>query len=232
MDNREQWLERRKQSIGASDAVVLVMGELYGRTQVDILTDKLGLLTRFIGDNPDIRAGNTYEPLAVQAYRDETGNHVNYRPDDPERLTYRAGLYCHASLDAVEVMNDYTLRVIEVKAPRERRARDTELDGPLQSWVIQTQFQLAVIRAAGIENVVGARILVWHREEARIHWHEVPDEPEDRARAASWIGLCADWYERHVCCGEPLGEMQPIDLEKLKADNPEIPWDRYEKQGG
>lgn len=307
MDNREQWLERRRTSIGASDAAILIMGELYGRTQVDVLKDKLGLSTNSWADNsPDIRAGNLYEPLAVEAYRHSTGNAVNHKPDDPERLTYRTGLYIHASLDAVEILPNNTLRVIEVKAPREGRARDTEVDGPLQSWVVQVQFQLAVIRAAGIPGVIGARVVVWHREEARIHWHDVPDSPEDQARAAGWLDMAADWYERHVCCGEPLAEMQPIelwksdtevdltgsvqgtivseyakacdalkaaeeikreaalaladvaeahrarkiiadgyrltrivnkgrkslDMERAKAENPGIPWDSYEKQGG
>jgi hypothetical protein len=132
-------------------------------------------------------------------------------------LTYHAGPWVHATCDAVELLDDLSMRVVEVKAPRESRARETELEGPSIPWVIQTQMQMAVLRHEGF-RVAGGVIVVWHREEARIHMHEVPDSDEDRARAASWIDECSQWYEDHVIRNLPLVDRPRVILPRSEAD--------------
>ncbi len=219
MDNqRQEWLEARRQGIGASDAVVILIGSQW-RTEHDVLASKFDIAEEL--DNDDIRRGNLYEPICLAQW---AAAHPDYTVmeghRDPLTLTFRHG-YCHASLDAVAVGPNNEVIILEVKSPRGKKARDTELDGPAPEWQVQVQYQLAIAERSGAElftgwgSEVSAYVLVWHSEEARYHEHAIAPTPD----AERWVQYCHEWYERHVVDQAPLETTAPpVAIPHLEAD--------------
>lgn len=215
---RIAWLEKRRDGIGASDAVILLAGPQYGKTAADVLASKLGPVVEMESD--DIRRGHLYEDLAIEAWIDQ---HPHYSLRDgqcSQLLRFWSYGRAHASLDALVhgvVGGIQRLGVLEVKSPRSQGARDTEADGPRPQWIMQCQYQMAVVSHIMRQNTGGpfwsqlqfGQIVVWHPEEARIHTHEVPWGDEEQAQSRQWVEYCQDWYQRHVIAGEPLPETPP-----------------------
>lgn len=245
-NKRTEWLEARRNGVGASDAVVLLCGSKW-RTEEDVLASKLGPVEEL--SNPDIRRGNLYEILCLDQWALSNPEWEILRgSDDPMALTFRVG-HCHASLDALAVGPHGEVLILEVKSPRCKKARDTEMDGPDPAWVVQVQYQLEVCRRSGAdmfgdgwnpEARAGARVLVWHPEEARYHEHVIEENPgewrrtefslcadgssqekliEHRDGASHWVDYCDAWFQRHVIEGEPLAPPSPfVPLPRYELD--------------
>lgn len=66
--NREEWLEARKEGLGASDAPAF-LGISHWKTNVRLWEEKCGLVVpEDIGDKPYVRYGNDAEPLLRQFF--------------------------------------------------------------------------------------------------------------------------------------------------------------------
>jgi len=211
MNDRQAWLEKRKLSIGASDAVILLLGPQYGRDEESVLSSKLGPAEAI--DSDDIRRGTLYEHIVLaefarlEAWADSI---EQAGTDDPMSLFFQLG-HVHASLDGI-ARKDGGAIVIEVKCPRGKKAADSERLGPTQQWEVQCRYQQAVYHlATGTPTEhIGGLMVIWHAEEARYHKHDLTQNQAQWAEAIEWVRYCDAWYRSHVVLGEPLVEKIPV----------------------
>jgi hypothetical protein len=217
MNNRQAWLELRRKSIGASDAVILLRGPQFGKDESDVLRSKLEVAPHI--DSDDIRRGTLYEHVVLSEYgRIDGDKHDRVEAagvDDPMSLFFHAG-HCHASLDGLAHNKDGSITILEVKCPRIKKAADTERMGATQEWKIQSRYQQAVYHlATGFPgDRIGGKMVIWHSEEARYHTHDTTQTPEEFEESVSWARYCDDWYRRHVILGDPLeATVPPVPIE-------------------
>jgi hypothetical protein len=209
MTSRQEWLKLRMGSIGASDAVVLLRGPQYGKTEEDIRDSKIEEQVEASGS--DIRRGQLYEHIALSEYSRITGELVETAgTDDPMALYFCVG-YCHASLDGLARLGDGAVRILEVKCPRGKKATDTKYLGPTQEWEIQSRYQQAVyhISTGAARDKIAGRMVVWNSEEAEYTTHEIVMSNEQWEEALGWVAYCDDWYFRHVANREPIMPRAP-----------------------
>lgn len=133
--NTPEWLEMRKNHIGASDAAA-ILGLSPWKTAFQLWEEKLGLRpgTQM---NEAMRRGHELEPIARQAYNEHTGN-----SSEPEVAFHPTRKWMMASLDGISL--DRSM-VVEIKCPG---AKDHELasKGEIpEKYYPQLQHQLAVI---------------------------------------------------------------------------------------
>ena len=133
--NTKEWLEMRKNCIGASDAPI-IMGTSPWKTALQLWEEKLGLR-----EPPQMNAamarGHELEPIARQAYNDQTGNCV-----EEEVVFHPEYKWMMASLDGISL--DRSM-VVEIKCPGQA---DHDLAGSgivPEKYYAQLQHQLATI---------------------------------------------------------------------------------------
>jgi hypothetical protein len=215
--SRQAWLELRRKSIGASDAVILLRGPQFGKDESDVLRSKLEDALPI--DSDDIRRGTLYEHIVLAEYgRIDGFSHARIEmagTDDPMALFFHVG-HCHASLDGLAQDGDGKITILEVKCPRIKKASDTERMGPTQEWKIQSRYQQAVYHlATGLPaDKIGGKMVIWHSEDARYHTHDTTQSPEEFEESVVWARYCDDWYRRHVILGDPLQPtVPPVPIE-------------------
>jgi len=133
--NTPEWLELRKNHIGASDAPV-ILGVSPWKTAFQLWEEKLGL--RGMPDTTAIQArGHELEPLARQAYNDYTGNAA-----EPEVCFHPKHKWMMASLDGISLDRSV---IVEIKCPgKDDHALACQGKVP-EKYYPQLQHQLAVI---------------------------------------------------------------------------------------
>jgi hypothetical protein len=215
MTSREQWLEIRRRSIGASDAVVLLRGPQFDTTAQAILDSKLGAVSEKTND--DIRRGQLYEPIVLAEFARLESERLGIAElrhagtVDPMSLYY-VSRYTHASLDGLALLADGTHLLLEVKCPRGKKASDAKNLGATQEWKIQSRYQQAVysLVTGTPRHLVRGLVVVWHSEEAAYHTHDTSMLlTEEYEEAAGWLEYCNNWYASHVICGQPLEPVAP-----------------------
>ncbi len=77
VEPRQEWLKARTTGIGSSDAPLLALGRLYGRSRHDLFLEKAGLETRGELDVPRLRWGHLLEPAMREELARETGRQVH-----------------------------------------------------------------------------------------------------------------------------------------------------------
>ena len=134
--DREQFLAERRTGIGASDSPVLVLGEHFGKTPLDLWAEKCGLVpAENLDDNPHVRRGMALEDIAAAEFTRTTGlktRRVN------EQLRHAEHSYLTAHLDRVIVGDG---RPLEIKCPSSwayKRLRRTGVD---QGYQVQGQHE-------------------------------------------------------------------------------------------
>ena len=131
--NTPEWLEMRKNMIGASDAPV-IMGDSPWRTPYQLWQEKLDLLEQK-PQNEAMRRGHELEPIARQMYNDQTGNCA-----EPEVVFHPDYEWMMASLDGLSLCGNI---VLEIKCPG-REDHETAKDGRIpEKYFAQLQHQLA-----------------------------------------------------------------------------------------
>ena len=135
--NTPEWLEMRKNKIGASDAPI-IMGVSPWKTPYQLWEEKLDLAPQ-----PDMthvmRRGHELEPIARQVYNDYTGNCA-----EPEVVIHPEREWMMASLDGISL--DRSI-VLEIKCPG-KRDHDIAGSGKVpEKYYPQLQHQLACIGA-------------------------------------------------------------------------------------
>jgi len=133
--NTPEWLELRKNHIGASDAPI-ILGVSPWKTAFQLWEEKLGIREQEPMNHAMLR-GHELEPQARQAYNDYTGNAA-----EPEVVFHPTNKWMMASLDGVSL--DRSI-VVEIKCPgKDDHALAAEGKVP-EKYYPQLQHQLAVI---------------------------------------------------------------------------------------
>jgi putative phage-type endonuclease len=161
---REQWLARRQKGIGGSDAAVVLLGRVYGRSAADLARAKRGEIVEDDSPGEDLRRGNALEDDAVAEFELATGREVWAPADDDERwngfwFDHPAVPYAYANLDGLLVPEDggrpalldlVKLRraePVEVKCPRSANWYEIRDSGLPAHYQIQAQHQMWVTGA-------------------------------------------------------------------------------------
>jgi putative phage-type endonuclease len=198
--NREEWLERRKHSLGASD-VAAVLGANPWRSPLEVYADKIGLM-------PDkdvteaMEWGLRLEPAIAEKYAEETKREVSHlgqytivqHPDYP---------WLHATLDRVVSDKVKGVGALEMKTTAFTMASEWAEEPPLMAQVqLQTQIGIAGYPWGSIAGLIAGRKFVWADldadpdffasavEQTKAFWRRVelqdpptPDETESATRA-------------------------------------------------
>lgn len=132
--NTPEWLELRKNHIGASDGPI-IMGDSPWKTPYQLWQEKLGL-----AEQPDaswaMRRGTELEPIALEAYNTHTGNNAS-----PVVLFHSKISYMMASLDG---LSEDKKIVVEIKCPG-KEDHETAKNGKVPAkYKAQLQHQLEV----------------------------------------------------------------------------------------
>lgn len=140
-EDRDAWLELRKQGVGGSD-VAAIMGLSHYRSAYSVWAEKCGLYEpEDIGDRPAVHWGNVLEPIVGGEY---AKNH-------PEREVRRVNAVCRnlkrpwaqASLDYEVKDPELGWGVLEIKTAGAMRAKDWE-DGVPVYYQTQVAHYLSV----------------------------------------------------------------------------------------
>ena len=142
--NRLEWLQWRRQGLGASDAAAVAGLSPYA-TPYSVWADKTGLVPLGGPERPEMRWGRLLEPAIVEAFEEATRLTVTHRQwmsEHPSLEWLRATLDGQVSDTRAFNVNWPILGVYESKTSNGRDGRWTE--GPPE-WVrIQVQHQMAV----------------------------------------------------------------------------------------
>jgi len=155
----KEWLERRRQGIGASESAILVLGEHFGKTPLDLYMEKMGLEPGAF-ETSDMRRGTALESHALEEFRRDTGADVRgtrtleekYGADSPFEVRHPAHPFIYAHLDGM--IGDGSTEIVEVKCPRIGGYMKLKEEGLSEGYQIQGQHQMAVTGAKVVHFVV------------------------------------------------------------------------------
>lgn len=186
-DMKVEWLKRRQRGVGSSDSPVLALGKVFRSTPTTLYTSKIETITdnKVLGeeDNPHLRRGNLYEPLAIAMFEEQTGIKV-YSPDgDEERYNdfqvFLPGSPLYADFDGL--CEDGW--VLEAKAPLQRVCDSFRSNGVRDYYYVQCHHLAIVANEAqslpglGGEwrgKIKGTRLVVYEPENAQVQIVEFP----------------------------------------------------------
>lgn len=111
MPSKEEWLEARKQGLGATD-VAAIVGENGFRSPVDVWFEKIGE-SKPMKDNIVLKRGRYLEPLVVEWFQEQTGFQVTHNTD--YTMHWHPTIpFLYATLDA-DVVESGQLGILECK---------------------------------------------------------------------------------------------------------------------
>jgi len=218
MDYR-QWLEFRKRGIGSSDSPVLWLGEVFGKTPVDLYIEKRTPVPLVIeqSDNPNFRRGHTYEPLAARLWAERSGIAVHIPADDAERY---GPLYC-VPVPGRPIYADFDGFcadgwVLEVKSPLQRVADRMRTEGVRDYYLVQSAHLGWVANQMGTlcsapGACPGVRLLVYEPENIDVQCVEIPYDAEFSDRV---IAEDERFWAEHVLTGQPPARALPRQVPK------------------
>lgn len=176
-EDRRAWLEARRQGIGASDAAVIVCPEFTRKSQLELYSEKLGLVVQNDEETEAMEWGHLLEPVIADKYERETGRstydpgdfHIDRNPDAP---------WMFATLD--RVVNAVTIPperapiggllppvlnvpgVLELKNASAFKKADWKDEPPLP-FQVQVQHQMAVTGHlwGSIAVLIGGNAFLW-----------------------------------------------------------------------
>jgi putative phage-type endonuclease len=237
-DDRDVWLERRNQGIGASE-IAMVLGEApkaWGGA-LALYARKTGAYERDLSDVEAVFWGNKLEAPILEAYQERTGRRTE---KEGVLLRSKAHPWALCTLDGRtwNAADDDARWPLEVKNVSTFKAEEW-LDGPPPHYYLQVQQQMLVTGEpkATIAALLGGQRLVWAdvpRDEVTIRriiyhgerfWQRVqardvppPDSTEETRRALS--ALYPDGSGIVVLPGTAMD--QADRLEALKAERKRI----------
>lgn len=134
--NTPEWLEMRRNYIGASDAPI-IMGVSPWKTEHQLWEEKLGLRESQY-TNAAMQRGHEFEPIALAAYNAYTGKNAS-----PQVVFHEERKYMMASLDGLSQDGS---TVLEIKCPG-KKDHDIAASGKVpEKYYPQLQHQLATIQ--------------------------------------------------------------------------------------
>jgi len=188
MNAKQKWLEGRQAGVGSSDSPVLALGEVFKKTPVDVYISKKRTVKpedAEESDNPHLRRGKVYEPLAAALYEQQTGIKV-YAPETDEE---RFGPYQVWDPDS-PMFADFDGFcedgwVLEIKSPMQRVADSFKASGIRDYYMIQSQHLAHVANVCPlpflgadaekwIGKVKGTRVVIYECENVALQIVELP----------------------------------------------------------
>ena len=200
--NRRVWLAKRRHVLGATDAVVILLGNPW-RTPLDVWLEKTGRYTDDRDSYP-MKRGRILEPLLITEWitQHPTAAILNHAP----LLAHPAHRMIAASLDAAAML-DREQVVVEAKTASWRARDDWWDDTKLipDAYAAQVLIQLAVTGlevAHVVADIAGDfRTLTIERDRGFEEWA---------------LPVLAEWWQKHVVEGE-VPDIDPVrDYGSLK----------------
>lgn len=203
--DRALWLEKRRQSIGASE-VAAILGVSPWSSQWDIWADKTGRVEAWEG-NDATRLGSSFEAAVLDVAEAELGK-----------------LERNVSVPAIGIPLVSTCDAITLDTERPVEAKTTGLTGPIhghwgdagtdevpENYLVQVHAQLICTGA----DVGYLYALIPGRGVVK---YDIPTSP----RLYEQIGnILADWWERHIVQGlEPSREKASFEVVKRLRKTP------------
>ena len=219
-----EWLKRRQHGIGSSNSPVLVLGEVYGKTPLDVYLAKK-TDPEIITGNPDLRRGHTYEPLAAAMFEQQSGIRVFTPQTDDERY----GLYQVWDPERDWLYADFDGFcedgwALEVKSPRQRRCDRFRTEGATDYYQVQCHHLAHIANVADLPflpdpsrwrgKVKGTRILIYEPENVDLIVIEIP---YDQEVVDSIIAICGAFWTDHVLTDTPPFTPAPPKVAKKKV---------------
>jgi len=245
----DRWHAARKESLGATDAAV-ILGANPWKSQLELYSEKVGDLRETdLDDIERVQWGKRLEPVVIEAYAERAerkAEHANVMLRS-KRTTWPA----HCTLDGTTWLDDlsYSDRwPLEVKTAG-AFGQDEWADGIPEMYRIQIHHQMLVTGAqkATLACLSGGQQLVWtdvDRDEdlvSRINaycdrfWtrvlHREPPEPDhtDASRRAlnalypesigATIELAAEWQDTFEHLGAIKDELKQLEAERRLLEN-------------
>lgn len=191
-----EWLRTRLTGIGGSDAPVLFLGELFGRRAWDLYIDKTRTPEQITEaevlagkDNPAFRRGHTYEPIAIDLYRQHlaaVGNDaVVHAPGDSGerydafRLAHPDAPHRYVDLDGCRSDG----WVVEVKSPSQGVCDWIRSNGVKDYYQIQGQYEAGIVDVTGCPafgpgQCKGTILVIYEPERIALQVYEIPIDHE------------------------------------------------------
>lgn len=201
-----KWLKSRQAGVGSSDSPVLVLGQVYQRTPIDVYIDKKKSITQVEqSDNSAFRRGHTYEPLAAHLFQMQTGVKVFTPSTEEDRFggfqRFIPGRPLLADFDGI--CEDGWL--FEAKSPTQNRFEQIEAEGVDEFYQVQAHHLAGVAHYSetlpGVESksqlggIKGTRLVFYAPEEIRLHIVEIPFE---KIVVDGILDCCEDWWTAYV----------------------------------
>ncbi len=196
----DQWKQWRETGVGGSDAPVIMMENVYGKTPLQLWRQKMGYSEAVFTEvaQEHIKRGNDLEPIARQIFIERTGIHVS-----PVCLQSAAHPFMLASMDGMNA--DRTVGC-EIKAPALAMYEKILKEGTPEMYRWQVQHQLAV---SGADEFYFAAYNPENKQDLYIERHEPRyDQIQEIVRK---VGS----FWRHVELNIPPGGELGVDKAKV-----------------
>lgn len=136
--DRKEWLQLRKNYIGASDAGVIMNGVHFNKTPYQLWQEKLGI-AKSEKDSAAMRMGREMEPQIRSVYQDYTNSH-----SEPKIVFHPVYKFMMASLDGFD--EDKKIGV-EIKCLKKDEHQDVHKGQMPERYFPQVQHQMACMEA-------------------------------------------------------------------------------------
>lgn len=227
------WLVRRKGGIGSSDAPVLVLKKVFGKTPLDVYLDKRTPVPDAIveDDNPNFRRGHAYEPVAIDLLAKQLDSTVTvFKPrSDEERFRqWRPGdagtgyqVWCgaHMYADFDGLTSDGW--IIEVKSPLQRNVDRMKAEGVNDYYLVQCGHLAHVAQTMGTfawpaGACKGVLLVLYEPENVDILVIRLPFDQDFSSQVAHTV---ESFWHNYIAAGQPPVDFAPPAL--VSAKKPE-----------
>lgn len=243
-NTRLEWLKGRQKGIGSSDSPILALGEVFKKTPVDLYISKKRAVTEedaAEGDNPNLRRGHVYEPLAAALYEQQTGIKTYTPQTDEERFStfqvWDPDSPLFADFDGF--CEDGW--VLEVKSPMQRIADSFKASGIRDYYMIQSQHLAHCANVCSLPflgkdaekwkgKIKGTRVVIYECENVAIQIIELPIDQD-------MIGVikrnAVKFWAENVLTDTPPApthyEQPPASKEKAKSKYTQMDTDAWHR---
>lgn len=140
--NREQWLESRKEGLGASEAAI-VLGISPYKSAYELWAEKRGLLERSeVADSEAAEWGIRLEPIIIQAFAERTGRQAECYP--PHALHRHVALPWMLATPDARQLTGRGPGTVQIKTASQYKMGEWK-DGPPLHYAVQIQHEMAVV---------------------------------------------------------------------------------------
>lgn len=234
MTDYRGWLERRKSGIGSSDAPLLVLKKLYGKTPLDLYIEKRTPVPADItrdDDNPNFRRGHEYEPKAIDLLAAELGIEIYRAKDDAERFRewgvgdahpgYQvfAGPHIYADFDGLTA-DPEDAWVVEAKSPSQRECDRMRAEGVNDYYLVQCGQLAHVAHTVGTfawpaGKCKGVILVIYEPEKIAVQVLHIPYDPQF---CCAVVNAGKHFWATHVAAGNPPVTYAPPAIKVKKAE--------------